>query len=65
MIAVSIPRRRIAFTPGLTDVIKKKLVMDLWIARDFLHGKFPLPRLHEYMDLTRSTDAMLDDVVYF
>lgn len=66
MIAVSIPRRRIAFKRGLTDAQKKNLVMNLWIKNSWCELRdFPLPRFHEYIDLTKQADYAISDVVCF
>ena len=64
MIAVSLPRRRIAFTPGLKDVEKKELIIQMWVKNEWL-GYYCMPILHTHMKLDRPQNYLLSDKIYF
>ena len=64
MIAVNLNRKRIAFMPGITDGKKRELIIQMWLINDW-YKDYNLPPLHKYMDLTKDSDHMVDDVVYF
>lgn len=64
MIAVSLPRKRIAFTPGLKDAKKKELVIQMWVKNDWL-GYYCMPNLLQFSKGILTGTEAVPDVIYF